>query len=103
MLILSSPSGAGKSTILKLILGLLKPDSGVIWVNGERVVGVDLVRTEDLGLGQVTLIAGDVSDPGVRAQVRDALGGPADLVISDLAPKLSGIAAADEEIGRAHV
>ena len=30
-------SGAGKSTILKLIMGLLKPDAGVIWVNGERV------------------------------------------------------------------
>ena len=30
-------SGAGKSTILKLILGLLRPDEGVIWVNGERV------------------------------------------------------------------
>ena len=30
-------SGAGKSTILKLILGLLKPDAGIIWVNGERV------------------------------------------------------------------
>jgi phospholipid/cholesterol/gamma-HCH transport system ATP-binding protein len=30
-------SGAGKSTILKLILGLLRPDAGVIWVNGERV------------------------------------------------------------------
>lgn len=30
-------SGAGKSTILKLILGLLRPDRGVIWVNGERV------------------------------------------------------------------
>ena len=30
-------SGAGKSTILKLILGLLKPDGGIIWVNGERV------------------------------------------------------------------
>jgi len=30
-------SGAGKSTILKLIVGLLKPDSGVVWVNGERV------------------------------------------------------------------
>jgi phospholipid/cholesterol/gamma-HCH transport system ATP-binding protein len=36
-------SGAGKSTILKLILGLLKPDSGMIWVNGERVDGM----TED--------------------------------------------------------
>ena len=30
-------SGAGKSTILKLILGLLRPDEGVIWVNGERI------------------------------------------------------------------
>jgi phospholipid/cholesterol/gamma-HCH transport system ATP-binding protein len=30
-------SGSGKSTILKLIVGLLRPDAGVIWVNGERV------------------------------------------------------------------
>jgi phospholipid/cholesterol/gamma-HCH transport system ATP-binding protein len=30
-------SGAGKSTILRLILGLLTPDSGYIFVNGERV------------------------------------------------------------------
>jgi phospholipid/cholesterol/gamma-HCH transport system ATP-binding protein len=30
-------SGAGKSTILRLILGLLKPDAGEIFVNGERI------------------------------------------------------------------
>jgi phospholipid/cholesterol/gamma-HCH transport system ATP-binding protein len=30
-------SGAGKSTILRLILGLLKPDRGHIFVNGEQV------------------------------------------------------------------
>ncbi len=35
--IILGASGAGKSTILRLILGLLKPDAGVIWVNGERV------------------------------------------------------------------
>jgi phospholipid/cholesterol/gamma-HCH transport system ATP-binding protein len=35
--IILGASGAGKSTILKLILGLLCPDSGVVWVNGERV------------------------------------------------------------------
>jgi phospholipid/cholesterol/gamma-HCH transport system ATP-binding protein len=35
--IIIGASGAGKSTILRLILGLLKPDEGVIWVNGERV------------------------------------------------------------------
>ncbi len=30
-------SGAGKSTVLKLMLGLLKPDAGTIWVLGHRV------------------------------------------------------------------
>jgi phospholipid/cholesterol/gamma-HCH transport system ATP-binding protein len=30
-------SGAGKSTILRLALGLLKPDGGEIFVNGERI------------------------------------------------------------------
>ncbi len=30
-------SGAGKSTILKIIVGLLRTDGGVVWVNGERV------------------------------------------------------------------
>jgi phospholipid/cholesterol/gamma-HCH transport system ATP-binding protein len=47
-------SGAGKSTILKLILGLLKPDGGVIWVNGERVDEMnekELMRVRaDLGM-----------------------------------------------------
>jgi phospholipid/cholesterol/gamma-HCH transport system ATP-binding protein len=33
-------SGSGKSTILKLILGLLKPDGGTIFVNGKRVDGM---------------------------------------------------------------
>src|ERR1700745_4064255 len=30
-------SGAGKSTILRLTLGLLKPDAGRIFVNGEQI------------------------------------------------------------------
>ena len=35
--LLLGASGSGKSTTLKLLLGLLKPDAGEIWVNGERV------------------------------------------------------------------
>src|SRR5678810_206558 len=35
--IILGASGAGKSISLKLILGLLKPDAGEVWVNGQRV------------------------------------------------------------------
>jgi phospholipid/cholesterol/gamma-HCH transport system ATP-binding protein len=37
MKILLGASGAGKSIVLKLILGLFRPDSGRIFVNGQRV------------------------------------------------------------------
>jgi phospholipid/cholesterol/gamma-HCH transport system ATP-binding protein len=30
-------SGSGKSTILKIVTGLLRADAGVVWVNGHRV------------------------------------------------------------------
>jgi phospholipid/cholesterol/gamma-HCH transport system ATP-binding protein len=47
-------SGAGKSTILRLILGLLKPDQGRIFVNGERVDTMNedelMVVRNDLGM-----------------------------------------------------
>jgi phospholipid/cholesterol/gamma-HCH transport system ATP-binding protein len=35
------PSGSGKSVLLKLIIGLLKPDAGKILVDGVDVVGFD--------------------------------------------------------------
>ena len=47
-------SGAGKSTILRLALGLLKPDQGRIFVNGEEIEAMgedELIRVRaDLGL-----------------------------------------------------
>jgi len=52
--IILGASGAGKSTVLKLILGLLRPDAGIIWVNGERVDQMneqELMRVRaDLGM-----------------------------------------------------
>jgi len=52
--IILGASGSGKSTILKIITGLLHSDAGVVWVNGQRVDGLNerqmmSVRT-DLGL-----------------------------------------------------
>ena len=34
------PSGTGKSVLLKNIIGLLRPDAGEIWVDGENIVGM---------------------------------------------------------------
>ncbi|HET9705597.1 MAG TPA: ATP-binding cassette domain-containing protein, partial [Vicinamibacterales bacterium] len=55
MRILLGPSGSGKSVILKLILGLLRPDSGAVTVDGRRV---DLMPESELlkmraGIGMV--------------------------------------------------
>jgi phospholipid/cholesterol/gamma-HCH transport system ATP-binding protein len=54
MRILLGASGAGKSVILKLMLGLLRPDSGTILVQGERVDTMseaDLMRLRrDIGM-----------------------------------------------------
>jgi phospholipid/cholesterol/gamma-HCH transport system ATP-binding protein len=54
MSILLGASGSGKSIILKLILGLLRPDAGAIYVNGERIDQMseyDLLRLRgDIGM-----------------------------------------------------
>ena len=54
MRILLGASGTGKSILLKLILGLLRPDSGTIVVNGQRIDSMperDLLRLRtDIGM-----------------------------------------------------
>jgi len=64
-----------------------------------RVVGVDLAAIEP-PIHSETVIAfqADLTEPGVAARILDSLGGPADVVLSDAAPKLTGIRATD----RAH-
>jgi phospholipid/cholesterol/gamma-HCH transport system ATP-binding protein len=43
--IILGASGSGKSTILKIVTGLLRADAGVVWVNGARV---DELSEQDL-------------------------------------------------------
>ena len=47
-------SGSGKSTVLKILTGLLRADAGVVWVNGQRVDQLDEVEMmsvrADLGM-----------------------------------------------------
>jgi 23S rRNA (uridine2552-2'-O)-methyltransferase len=56
-----------------------------------RLVGVDLQETRSLAATNVELIRGDVRSPEVQKRMREALGGEAHVVTSDLSPNLTGI------------
>jgi 23S rRNA (uridine2552-2'-O)-methyltransferase len=61
-----------------------------------RVVGIDLVPVDPLPSSHTSTLVGDVGDPSVQAEALARLGRPADVVLSDAAPKLSGVRARDE-------
>lgn len=63
---------------------------------GGRVAGVDLAAIDPpLDLANAVAWVGDLADPAVRASLVAELGGPADVVLSDAAPKLTGVRATD--------
>jgi len=59
--------------------------------DGGRVVGVDVAVVEPLPAPQVVLLQADLAEPGLAARIRAALGGLADVVLCDAAPKLTGV------------
>ena len=58
-----------------------------------RVIGIDLSPTEPVEYA--ILLTGDFRDRDMAECIRDALGGPADLVLSDMAAPATGHAATD--------
>jgi phospholipid/cholesterol/gamma-HCH transport system ATP-binding protein len=95
MTILIGASGSGKSVVLKLILGLLRPDAGVIRVNGTRTDNLPesrLIRVrDDIGMlfqesalfdsltvaenvGYKLYEETDMPEEEVRARVEEVLG-----------------------------
>jgi 23S rRNA (uridine2552-2'-O)-methyltransferase len=57
------------------------------------VVGIDLLAADPIP--GATLLQGDFRDPATAERIRAALGGPADLVLSDMAAPATGHAATD--------
>lgn len=95
MTILIGASGSGKSVLLKLILGLLRPDAGVIRVNGTRIDNLPetrLIRVrDDIGMlfqesalfdsltvaenvGYKLYEETDMPEADVRARIQEVLG-----------------------------
>src|ERR687892_105431 len=70
---------------------------------GGRVVDLDLLEIKPVE--GAALLEGDISDPATPARLREALGGPAELLLSDVAASATGQRAVDrlraEAIGEA--
>jgi len=76
--------------------GWLQVAAEAVGPNG-RVVGVDRAAIDPpLENENVIAFCADLTQPGVAKELIERLGGLADVVLSDAAPKLSGIRAADQ-------
>jgi 23S rRNA (uridine2552-2'-O)-methyltransferase len=54
-----------------------------------KVVGIDLKPVEQVA--GATVLEGNIEDPSMLSKIADILGGKADIVLSDLAPNVSGV------------
>jgi len=74
--------------------GWLQVAAKVVGPNG-RVIGIDLESIQPLPERNIILLNGDIRSEELQRRIQELLGGRADCVLSDLAPKLSGIRDAD--------
>ena len=52
-LVIIGPSGTGKSTILRIIAGLIPLDEGEIYIKGQKLTGLIEDRSEAIGISMV--------------------------------------------------
>jgi len=55
------------------------------------VLGVDVRRIRPLGFNNVFTIVGDIRDPEIIGRIKAILPRPADVVLSDVSPRVSGV------------
>jgi 23S rRNA (uridine2552-2'-O)-methyltransferase len=74
--------------------GWLQVAAKIIGQNG-KVIGVDLQPIKAFDERHIIVIEGDITSAEIQRKIKRLIGGPADCVLSDVAPKLSGIRDAD--------
>jgi len=74
--------------------GWLQVAAEIVGPSG-RVVGIDRAAIDPLPAPQITLMSDDVTDPECHVRIAAMLGRKADVILSDLAPKLTGIGPRD--------
>ena len=70
---LLGPNGAGKTTCFYMITGLIPPDSGTIWLDGEDITAQPMYQRARMGLGylaqEASIFRGMTVEQNVRAVV----------------------------------
>jgi 23S rRNA (uridine2552-2'-O)-methyltransferase len=74
--------------------GWLQVAAKAVGPNG-KVIGVDLQAIKPFNERNIALLEGDITTADIQAKIKVLLGAPAHSILSDLAPKLSGIRDAD--------
>ena len=70
---LLGPNGAGKTTCFYMITGLIPPDTGSIWLDGEDITGQPMYQRARMGLGylaqEASIFRGMTVEQNVKAVV----------------------------------
>nr|WP_314433215.1 LPS export ABC transporter ATP-binding protein [uncultured Brevundimonas sp.] len=70
---LLGPNGAGKTTCFYMITGLIPPDAGSIWLDGEDITGQPMYQRSRMGLGylaqEASIFRGMTVEQNVKAVV----------------------------------
>ena len=70
---LLGPNGAGKTTVFYMITGLIKPDKGMIELDGHDVTGLPMYRRARLGIGYLPQEASIFRGLSVEENIRAVL------------------------------
>lgn len=97
---LLGPNGAGKTTTFYMIVGLIKPNEGDIFLEGENITGLPMYKRSQLGVGYLPQEASVFRKLSVEDNIKAVLEMRKDLSKDEQHKKLEGLL---DEFGLQHV